>query len=158
PYPTADGGTIRADLTLPAESPQPVPAIVLAYDHLYAREYWELDFLAQYLASQGYAVLTSDYRGSRYRDWVEQGGLAGWQQGADDLTAAALWLRDTDIADPRQICVVAWGYAAYPALTSAEGDGPYRCAVSIAGVTNPAADAVTAGVVRHLGDNMAAMQ
>src|SRR5690606_33675294 len=61
---SADGATVRGYLTLADNAARPAPAVVLALGDLYPREYWTYDFLAQYLAAKGYAVLRRDYRGS----------------------------------------------------------------------------------------------
>src|SRR5690606_30736567 len=63
-YRSADGATVRGYLTLADNAARPAPAVVLALGDLYPREYWTYDFLAQYLAAKGYAVLRRDYRGS----------------------------------------------------------------------------------------------
>src|SRR5262249_34252688 len=64
-YPAADGTQIPAYLTLPkSQTEGPLPAVVLPHGGPSSRDIWNYDFLVQYLAANGYAVLQSNYRGS----------------------------------------------------------------------------------------------
>ncbi|HUL82238.1 MAG TPA: alpha/beta fold hydrolase, partial [Gammaproteobacteria bacterium] len=147
-YPAADGTQIPAYLTLP-KSPAagPLPAIVLPHGGPSARDYWTYDFLVQYLAASGYAVLQSNYRGSDgYGNaWRGEGGFRDWRRAIGDIAAGTQYLVKEGIADPKRICAVGWSYGGYAALMSViEDPKTYRCVVSIAGVTDPAALAARA--------------
>ena len=53
------------------------------------------------------------------------------------FTAGAHWLIDQGIADPSRLCIVGWSYGGYAALIGvAKEPQRYRCAVSIAGVSD----------------------
>jgi dipeptidyl aminopeptidase/acylaminoacyl peptidase len=147
-YPAADGTQIPAYLTLP-KSPAagPLPAVVLPHGGPSARDYWTYDFLVQYLAASGYAVLQSNYRGSDgYGNaWRGEGGFRDWRRAIGDIAAGTQYLVKEGIADPKRICAVGWSYGGYAALMSViENPKTYRCVVSIAGVTDPAALAARA--------------
>ena len=64
-YPAADGLTIPAYLTLPpGRGAQNLPLIVLPHGGPEGRDYAGFDWMAQALASRGYAVLQPNFRGS----------------------------------------------------------------------------------------------
>jgi dipeptidyl aminopeptidase/acylaminoacyl peptidase len=141
-YPARDGVLIPGYLTLPPERPEgPLPTVILPHGGPESRDYWQFDWIAQYLAAKGYAVLQSNYRGSGGygSDWAGEGGFRAWRTAIGDLTDGAQYLVDQKIADPARICVVGWSYGGYAALMSGvEEPERYRCVVSIAGVADPA--------------------
>jgi dipeptidyl aminopeptidase/acylaminoacyl peptidase len=105
-----------------------------------SRDYWEFDWIAQFLAAKGYAVLQSNYRGSAGYgiDWAGEGGFRAWRTAIDDLADGAQYLVEQGVGDLARICVVGWSYGGYAALMSGvEEPERYRCLVSIAGVTDP---------------------
>ena len=141
-YAADDGVQIPAYLTVPVDRGKgPFPAIVLPHGGPSARDYWDYDYLVQYLVASGYAVLQSNYRGSEGygRAWRGDGGFRAWRRAIGDITAGAEYLVREGIADPKRVCAVGWSYGGYAALMSViEQPTRYRCVVSIAGVTNPA--------------------
>ena len=157
-YAADDGVQIPAYLTVPVDRGKgPFPAIVLPHGGPSARDYWAYDFLVQYLAASGYAVLQSNYRGSDGfgRAWRGDGGFRAWRRAVGDITAGADYLVHEGIADPKRVCAVGWSYGGYAALMSAiEQPARYRCVVSIAGVTNPAS--LAARQQQFVGGNAAA--
>jgi dipeptidyl aminopeptidase/acylaminoacyl peptidase len=140
-YAAQDGVEIPGYLTLPATGAEgALPAVILPHGGPESRDYWEFDWIVQFLAAKGYAVLQSNYRGSGGygSDWSGVGGFRAWRTAISDLTDGAKYLVDQGIADPARICVVGWSYGGYAALMSGvEQPDRYRCLVSIAGVTDP---------------------
>jgi dipeptidyl aminopeptidase/acylaminoacyl peptidase len=140
-YSAADGVRIPGYLTLPQGKPaKMLPTVILPHGGPHSRDYQGFDWLPQYLAAKGYAVLQSNYRGSGGMggEWMGEGGYKAWRQVISDLTDGTHWLVKQGIADPNRICVVGWSYGGYAALMSAiEHSDLYRCVVSIAGVTDP---------------------
>jgi len=140
-YRARDGVAIPAYLTLPARGGRrDLPVVVMPHGGPESRDYLEFDFLAQYLAARGFAVLQSNFRGSGgYGSaWAGEGGFKAWRRVVDDLTDGLDHLARGGVADPDRACILGWSYGGYAALMSAiEGPDRYRCVVSIAGVTDP---------------------
>jgi dipeptidyl aminopeptidase/acylaminoacyl peptidase len=139
-YKADDGVEVPAYLTLPANRSGRVPAVILPHGGPSSRDYWDYNFLSQFLAASGYAVLQSNYRGSDGygKDWEGEGGFRGWRRANGDIAAGTDYLVAEGIADPDKICAVGWSYGGYAALMSViEQPQRYQCVVSIAGVTDP---------------------
>lgn len=139
--PGEGGIAIPGYLTLPPASDpgRKLPAVVLPHGGPYARDHWGYDPLVQVLANRGYAVLQLNFRGSTGygEEWREAGHQAWGTIMHDDITAGARWLVDSGIADPARLAIVGWSYGGYAALTGVEKEPQlYRCAVSIAGVSD----------------------
>ena len=107
-----DGAQIPAYLTLPpGKDPKNLPAVVLPHGGPSARDYWGFDWLAQFLAARGYAVIQPEYRGSAgWGDaWLNQNGFKNWRTSIGDITASANWLsaaghrRSRPGCDPRLV-------------------------------------------------------
>lgn len=136
----ADGTTIPGYLTLPAgSSGKNLPAVVLPHGGPSARDEWGFDWLAQFLAARGYAVLQPNFRGSAgFGDaWLVQNGFKSWKTSIGDITASAKWLASEGIADPNRIAVVGWSYGGYAALQSAVVEPQlFKAVAAIAPVTD----------------------
>jgi dipeptidyl aminopeptidase/acylaminoacyl peptidase len=135
------GIAIPGYLTLPpGRAPgERLPAVVLPHGGPYARDHWGYDPLVQVIASRGYAVLQLNFRGSTGygEQWRDAGHQAWGTIMHEDITAGAHWLIEQGIADPARLCIVGWSYGGYAALTGVEKEPDlYRCAVSIAGVSD----------------------
>lgn len=139
-YPVGNGVSIPAYLTLPpGGTGRNLPAVILPHGGPSARDEWGFDWLAQYLAHQGYAVLQPNYRGSAgYGDaWMQQNGFQGWQTSIGDVTAGARWLGSQGIADPARMAIVGWSYGGYAALQAAVTQPDlFKAVVAIAPVTD----------------------
>jgi dipeptidyl aminopeptidase/acylaminoacyl peptidase len=139
-YPAADGVMVPAYLTLPPGSNgRNLPAVILPHGGPEARDEWGFDWLPQYLAHLGYAVLQPNFRGSAgYGDaWLQQNGFQGWRTAIGDISAGARWLAAQGIADANRMAIVGWSYGGYAALQSgAVEPGLYRAIVAIAPVTD----------------------
>jgi dienelactone hydrolase len=136
----ADGVAVPAYLTLPpGKAAKNLPAVVLPHGGPASRDHWGFDWLAQYLAARGYAVLQPEYRGSAgYGDaWLLQNGFKSWRTSIGDITASARWLASQGIADPNRLAVVGWSYGGYAALQSAVVEPSlFKAVVAIAPVTD----------------------
>lgn len=139
-YPAADGTMIPAYLTLPpGSSGKNLPAIVMPHGGPSARDEWGFDWLAQYFANQGYAVLQPNYRGSSgYGDrWYQDNGFQSWRTAIGDVDDAGRWLVKSGAANPARLFIVGWSYGGYAALQSAVLDpGLFKAVVAIAPVTD----------------------
>jgi dipeptidyl aminopeptidase/acylaminoacyl peptidase len=139
-YPAADGTPVPAYLTLPpGREARGLPTVILPHGGPAARDEWGFDWLAQYLAHQGYAVLQPNYRGSAgYGDaWLKQNGFQGWRTSIGDINAGARWLAAQGIGDPRRMAILGWSYGGYAALQAGVTEpGLFRAIVAIAPVTD----------------------
>ncbi|MEA3043660.1 MAG: hypothetical protein QOH47_1498, partial [Sphingomonadales bacterium] len=139
-YPAADGAGIPAYLTLPpGREGRNLPAVILPHGGPSARDEWGFDWLAQYLANLGYAVLQPNYRGSAgYGDqWLQQNGFRSWRTSIGDITAGARWLAAQGIANPDRMAILGWSYGGYAALQAgATEPALFKAIVAIAPVTD----------------------
>lgn len=143
-YPAADGVMIPAYLTLPPgrESAKGLPAIVLPHGGPSTRDTWGFDWLPQFFANRGYAVLQPNFRGSAgYGDaWFQQNGFQSWRIAIGDVLAGGHWLVRQGIADPSKLAIVGWSYGGYAALQAAVVEPQtFKAVVAIAPVTDLAA-------------------
>lgn len=135
-----DGAQIPAYLTLPpGKAAKNLPAIVMPHGGPSSRDYWDFDWLSQFFAARGYAVIQPEYRGSEgYGDkWLNENGFLNWKTSMADIADSAKWLGSQGIADPDRIAVVGWSYGGYAALQSAVTyPTTYKAVVAIAPVTD----------------------
>jgi dipeptidyl aminopeptidase/acylaminoacyl peptidase len=138
--PGSGGVSIPAYLTLPpGKEAKGLPAIVLPHGGPSARDYWGFDWLPQFLAARGYAVLQPEYRGSAgFGDaWLNENGFKNWRTSIGDITDSTKWLAAQGIADPSRTAIVGWSYGGYAALQSAATEPSlYKAVVAIAPVTD----------------------
>ena len=85
-----------------------------------SRDEWGFDWLAQFLAARGYAVIQPNYRGSAGfgDEWLVDNGFRSWRTSVGDITGSIRWLVDQGIADPNRLAIVGWSYGGYAALQS----------------------------------------
>ncbi len=137
-YQSRDGKEIPAYLTLPAGAgAKPLPLVVLPHGGPAARDDEFFDFITQFIASRGYAVLQPQFRGSDgYGSAFEEAGKFQWGLGMqDDVTDGVQKLIADKKVDPARVCIVGASYGAYAALVGAmQTPQIYRCAVGLSGV------------------------
>lgn len=138
-FPAADGTQIPGYLTIPANASGPMAAIVLPHGGPGSRDEWGFDWLVQFLAARGYAVLQPNFRGSAgYGDaWFGRNGFQEWETAIGDVNDAGRWLVAEGIADPARLGIAGWSYGGYAALQSQVVDPDlYKAVVAIAPVTD----------------------
>jgi dipeptidyl aminopeptidase/acylaminoacyl peptidase len=141
-YKARDGLEISAYLTMPPGAPAAgakAPLIVLPHGGPRARDDNDFDWLTQFLATRGYAVLRPQFRGSlgfgRAFELAGRGEWGGKMQ-TDLLDGVAAVAASGDI-DPKRACIVGWSFGGYAALAGATlHPDAYRCAASIAGISD----------------------
>jgi len=139
-FPAADGTGIPAYLTLPPGSDgRNLPTIVMPHGGPAARDEWGFDWLSQYFAQRGFAVLQPNFRGSSgYGEaWFQRNGFQSWRTAVGDVTDGGRWLVAQGIADPGKMAIFGWSYGGYAALQSAVLDpGLFKAVVAVAPVTD----------------------
>ena len=139
-YKAADGTEVPAYLTLPPGSNgKNLPALVMPHGGPSARDEWGFDWLAQFFANRGFAVLQPNYRGSAgYGDsWYQKNGFQSWRSAIGDVNDAGRWLVSQGIADPAKLGIFGWSYGGYAALQSGVLDPElFKAVVAVAPVTD----------------------
>lgn len=142
PYKARDGLEIPAYLTLPPGAPATggkLPLIVLPHGGPAARDDFGFDFLTQFLATRGYAVLRPQFRGSRgFGEAFEAAGRREWGGKIQtDLLDGVADLASRGVIDPGRVCIVGASFGGYAALAGVSlNPDAYRCAASVAGVSD----------------------
>jgi len=139
-YKAKDGTKIDSFLTLPSgRDPKNLPLIVLPHGGPADRDPGGFDWLPQALASRGYAVLQPQFRGTGGMGWkLEAAGFGEFgRKMQSDLSDGVRALAAAGLIDPKRVCILGWSYGGYAALAGvALEQGVYRCAVSMAGVSD----------------------
>lgn len=142
-YKARDGLPIPSLITWPAgvaqEDRKNLPLVVLPHGGPQAYDAVGFDWLAQFLANEGYLVLQPNFRGSAgFGDSFTAAGYGEWgRKMQDDITDGANALVKMGWADPERMCIVGWSYGGYAALAGgALTPDLYKCVVSVAGVSN----------------------
>ena len=139
-FPASDGTQIPGFLTLPPGSDgRNLPTVVLPHGGPGARDEWGFDWLVQFLAARGYAVMQPNFRGSAgYGEaWFGRNGFQAWETALSDVNDAGRWLVEQGIADPSRLAIAGWSYGGYAALQSQVLDSSlYKAVVAIAPVTD----------------------
>jgi dipeptidyl aminopeptidase/acylaminoacyl peptidase len=139
-YKAADGLEIAAVLTLPPGLPgKNLPVVILPHGGPRARDYPGFDWWAQAFASRGYAVLQPNFRGSSgYGAEFLSAGNGEWgRRMQSDISDGLAFLVQEGIVDAKRACIMGASYGGYAALAGVTlQKGLYRCAVSVAGVSD----------------------
>jgi dipeptidyl aminopeptidase/acylaminoacyl peptidase len=104
-----------------------------------SRDEWGFNWLAQFYASRGFAVLQPNYRGSAgYGDaWFQKNGFRSWPVAIGDVLDGGRWLVAQGVANPDKLAIVGWSYGGYAALQSAVVDASvFKAVVAVAPVTD----------------------
>ncbi len=144
---SADGTTVHATLFRPAGARGRNPAIVFLHGgpprqmllgwH-YSSYYSNAYAVNQFLASQGFTVLSVNYRlgigyGFNFHN-PPDGGRRGASE-YQDVVAGAEWLKEQSFVDPSRIGIYGGSYGGYlTALALARNSGIFRAGVDVSGV------------------------
>ncbi|MBI1358953.1 MAG: prolyl oligopeptidase family serine peptidase [Alphaproteobacteria bacterium] len=142
-YKSRDGLTIPGLITWPAGVPankrKNLPLVVLPHGGPEAYDAVGFDWLAQFMANEGYVVLQPNFRGSAGfgAKFVDAGYHEWGRKMQDDITDGVKAMQTQGWADPSRTCIVGWSYGGYAALAGgAITPDLYKCVVSIAGVSD----------------------
>lgn len=136
-----DGLALTGYLTKPPSAAEATALPLVVYPHggPEVRDSLTFDNWVQYFAARGYAVLQPNFRGSEGfgRKFAELGYGEWGGAMQNDITDVVKHLADKGIVDPKRVCIVGASYGGYAALAGAAlTPDIYRCAVSVAGVTD----------------------
>lgn len=139
-YSTFDGRSIPAFLYLPRDrAAENLPVVINVHGGPEGQARPIFNAVNQYLAAQGYAVLATNVRGSTGYGYTYQSldDVRKRMDSVADLQHAALWLRESGLADPRRIVVMGGSYGGFMVL-SAITTYPdlWAAAIDIVGIAN----------------------
>jgi dipeptidyl aminopeptidase/acylaminoacyl peptidase len=170
----SDGLPIHGYVTYPRGLPAGVkpPLVVLPHGGPFGvRDHWGFDPEVQLLASEGFAVLQVNFRGSGgYGEAYKEAGYRHWgDRMIEDVLDATRWLVKKEKVDGARMCTYGGSYGGYAALQAVSlAPGLFRCAVGFAGVYDLTRlehndDVVTSGRARGyvrttVGDDQAALR
>lgn len=139
-FPASDGTQIPGYLTIPrGTNGKNLPAIVMPHGGPSTRDEWGFDWLVQFFAARGFAVLQPNYRGSAGYgvDWYRKNGFQSWRTAIGDIDDAGRWLVAQGIAAPGKLAIFGWSYGGYAALQSGVTEpGLFKAIVAIAPPTD----------------------
>ncbi|RYG31097.1 MAG: S9 family peptidase [Burkholderiales bacterium] len=142
-YKARDGLTISALITWPTnvavDQRKNLPMVVMPHGGPESYDDVGFDWLAQYIANEGYVVLQPNFRGSGgFGAAFAAAGHREWgRKMQDDVTDGAKAMATMGWADPARTCIVGWSYGGYSALIGgALTPEQYKCVVSVAGVSD----------------------
>lgn len=142
-YDARDGLKIPALLTWPAQidanARRDLPLVVLPHGGPEAFDQIGFDWLAQFLANEGYAVFQPNFRGSAgLGSAFRNAGHGEWGRKVQhDITDGVKSLIELGWIDKDRICAMGWSYGGYAALAGgAFTPDLYQCIISIAGVSD----------------------
>ena len=140
-YKAGDGTMIPAYLTLPPgkESARGLPAIVMPHGGPESRDEWGFDWMVQYFAARGFAVIQPQFRGSYGfgESWILNNGFKSWRTAIGDVVDSGRWLVAQGIADATKLTIFGWSYGGYAALQAQAVDPAlFKAVVAVAPVTD----------------------
>ena len=142
-----DGLTLPSYLTLPPGSDadgdgvpeKAVPMVLLVHGGPWARDNYGFDSLHQMLANRGYAVLSTNFRGSTGfgKDFLNAGNLQWGLKMHDDLIDATDWAIAQGITGADQVAIMGGSYGGYATLAGLTfTPDKFACGVDIVGPSN----------------------
>jgi dipeptidyl aminopeptidase/acylaminoacyl peptidase len=138
-FEASDGELIPGYITFPSHIPetQNVPLVTLVHGGPIARDYWEFDSEVQLLASQGYAVLRINFRGSdgygsKFRVMSRKQWGTRVQQ---DIIEGTQFVIESGGIDKDKVCIMGASFGGYSAAMSATiAPELFKCVVANVGV------------------------
>ena len=133
-----DGLSLKGYLTRPANArpDDRPPLIMMPHGGPESRDYYQFDWRAQVLASQGYQVFQPNFRGSSGfgKAFAEMGRRQWGKAMQTDVEDAYSHLVEVGVADPGNACIFGESYGGYAALAAATlTPDTYKCVIASAG-------------------------
>jgi dipeptidyl aminopeptidase/acylaminoacyl peptidase len=139
-FTASDGMKIHGYLTLPKPdaSKKPPPLVVVVHGGPHGpRDHWGFDAETQLFASQGFAVLRVNYRGSGgYGRKYQEAGYRHWgDRIMDDILDATRLVIKKGMVDSNRVCIYGGSFGGYAAMQSSiRAPELFKCAVGYDGV------------------------
>lgn len=138
-FTASDDVVVNGYVTYPVSVPetQNVPLVVLVHGGPHSRDYWKFDREVQLLASQGYAVLRVNFRGSS--GYGKKFYFSGRKQWGDriqkDIIEGTKWVIAQGGIQADKVCVMGTSFGAYSAVQSSlMAPDLFKCAIANAGI------------------------
>ncbi len=139
-YPSSDGLTIPAYLTIPKGSTgKNLPLIVAPHGGPWSRSGWGYNASAQFWANRGYAVLQPNFRASTGygKKFLNAGNRQWGEKMQDDITWGVKYLTARGVVDSARAGIVGTSYGGYATLAGVVFTPDlYKAAVAIAAPSN----------------------
>jgi dipeptidyl aminopeptidase/acylaminoacyl peptidase len=139
-YKARDGlkipGIITWPTNVPADQRKKLPLVVMPHGGPESYDSVGFDWLAQFLANEGYMVLQPNFRGSSgFGAAFAEAGYHEWgRKMQDDITDGVKATQTVGWSDPARTCIFGWSYGGYAALAGgATTPDIYKCVAAIAG-------------------------
>ncbi|MBC3765109.1 alpha/beta hydrolase family protein [Neptunicella marina] len=135
---TSDNVELHGYLTLPPNIKHP-PLIVMPHGGPHSRDYKYFDPEIQYLATQGYAVLQVNFRGSEgFGTQFESSGYFEWgKKMQQDVYEAMDWVINSGKVSRGKACILGKSYGGYVALTASfQQPERFDCIISVSGISD----------------------
>ena len=140
-FKSRDGADVHALLTRPTDfkAGSPVPMILFIHGGPNGQDEHSFEFIRQYLAANGYAVLNVNYRGSSGRGQEHAKSIfADWgHKEVEDLLAGVDKAVALGVADPARLGIGGWSYGGILTDYTTASDGRFKAAISGAGSAAP---------------------
>ncbi|MGI4881511.1 MAG: alpha/beta hydrolase family protein [Janthinobacterium lividum] len=135
-----DGVMIPGYLTLPPGrvDAHGLPGLVLPHGGPSSRDETGFDWLAQFFAAEGFAVLQPNFRGSAGygAEFFAKNGFKSWPLAIGDVNDGARWLVSQGVPAGR-LAIFGWSYGGYAALqANVVEPSLYRATIAVAPVTD----------------------
>lgn len=137
-YKASDGFELNGYFT-PGKNGASAPLVVFPHGGPTARDDMHFDIWVQMLARQGYAVLQPNFRGSSgFGNKYQISGRKQWGKLMQtDVYDAINWVKENNMADTNNMCIVGASYGGYVALTAGfQKPDEFKCVVSVNGISD----------------------
>lgn len=138
-FKASDDHLVHGYITYPVGIPetQSIPLVTLVHGGPQSRDYWSFDREVQLLASQGYAVLRVNFRGSiGYGNKHFAGSVKQWGDRVQrDIIDGTKWVISQGGIDQNKVCIMGGSFGGYSAVQSATlAPDLFKCVIGNAGV------------------------
>lgn len=134
-----DGMEIPTYVTKP-KGKGPWPTVMMVHGGPNLRGHmWGFNAVNQFLASRGYMVIETEFRGSEgYGDTLFKAGFKKWGLTMqDDVTDVTRWAIANNTADPKRIAIAGGSYGGYATMLGLMKEPElYKAGINIVGVTD----------------------